>query len=190
MKPSRHESNLLKKEFMNKRPAVIIEALLCMAAISGLGFALLGNIPAILFTLGFFAGFILWFIVPTDVTFSSIKVPYYLTFTLFIINKLEEYSFDFFPELAVFADVTVPKYASIEIYMLQALAWAFVPLLIKRGNQLGYYLLWTLFTSMGFIELIHFFLPLFFTNYLGYFPGLASAVILVPAAWWGMYRLL
>jgi hypothetical protein len=50
-------------------------------------------------------------------------------------------------------------------------------------------LAWTFFTSMGITELAHFLLPLLTTEPYGYFPGMASVVVLAPLAWWGMWRL-
>ena len=48
---------------------------------------------------------------------------------------------------------------------------------------------WTLFASMGLTELAHFIMPLLANEPYGYFPGMASVVILAPLAWWGMWRL-
>jgi len=45
---------------------------------------------------------------------------------------------------------------------------------------------WSLFASMGITELAHFFLPFMTTDPYGYFPGMASVIVLAPLAWWGM----
>lgn len=45
------------------------------------------------------------------------------------------------------------------------------------------------FTAMGVTELAHFAFPLFVAEPNGYFPGMASVVVLAPVAWWGMWRL-
>jgi len=42
---------------------------------------------------------------------------------------------------------------------------------------------------MGITELAHFVFPSFTNKAYGYFPGMASVVLLAPVAWWGMYRL-
>lgn len=68
-------------------------------------------------------------------------------------------------------------------------AWLAIPVLIRQGNEFGYYLGWTFFASMGITELAHFVLPLVTTEPYGYFPGMASVVVLAPFAWWGMWRL-
>jgi len=67
--------------------------------------------------------------------------------------------------------------------------WLATPFLIKGGYDFGYYLGWTFFASMGITELAHFFLPLLANEPYGYFPGMASVLVLVPLAWWGMWRL-
>jgi hypothetical protein len=54
---------------------------------------------------------------------------------------------------------------------------------------MGYYLAWTFFASLGITELAHFVLPLFSEQPYGYFPGMATVVLLAPSAWWGMVRL-
>ena len=68
-------------------------------------------------------------------------------------------------------------------------AWLAIPLLFRRGHEFGRYLAWTLFTSMGVTELAHFLMPILANEHYGYFPGMASVVILAPLAWWGMWRL-
>ena len=68
-------------------------------------------------------------------------------------------------------------------------AWLIIPLLLKQKHELGYYSLWTLFASMGITELAHFFLPFLTNEPYGYFPGMASVLVIAPLAWWGMWRL-
>lgn len=68
-------------------------------------------------------------------------------------------------------------------------AWLAIPLLLRRGYELGRYLAWTFFASMGLTELAHFLTPVLANEPYGYFPGMASVVILAPLACWGMWRL-
>lgn len=68
-------------------------------------------------------------------------------------------------------------------------AWLLVPVLIKRGYEFGYYLAWTYFTAMGITELAHLIFPLIKGSAYGYFPGMASVVLLAPVAWWVIYGL-
>ena len=156
-----------------------------------LGYVMLGLLPMFIFAFGFLGGFILWMTIPTNVSFQTIKFPFYLTFLFFILHKLEERYMDFFPALSKITDVPVPDTSSILVYLLYAIAltWILIPFLVKRKFAFGYFLAWTFFTAMGVTELAHFFFPLFTTEPYGYFPGMASVILLAPAAWWGLYRL-
>lgn len=84
-------------------------------------------------------------------------------------------------------DVTV--HLMLSLLVLPVGAWMAVPSLVKRGSAFGYYLAWTFFASMGFMELAHFVLRVLAEEPYGYFPGMASVVVLAPLAWWGMWRL-
>jgi len=155
------------------------------------GYSLLGLLPAFLFAFGFVGGFVLWLAIPRTPMFSTFRKPYYLTLALFVLHKAEERHFEFFPALARITGKPVPQPDSFLAVMLYALAgaWLLVPYLVKKEASFGYYLAWTFFTSMGVIELAHFAFPFFTPERYGYFPGMASVVLLAPAAWWGMRNL-
>ncbi len=157
----------------------------------GLGYVLLGLIPMLLFAFGFLGGFIVWLLVRATPGFAAIRVPYFLTLGFFIVHKLEERFMLFFPRLSDITHVPVPETNSFLVYGLYACAaaWLLIPHLVERGYAFGYYLAWTFFTSMGVTELAHFAFPLLEAGPYGYFPGMASVVLLAPAAWWGMARL-
>ncbi len=176
---------------MKKKPSIIIFALLFTLSVIILGYKMLGILPMFLFAFGFLGGFILWLTVPTNVTFSTIKIPFFLTLAFFVVHKFEERYMDFFISLSEITGVPVPETDSFLVYLLYAFAgaWLLIPYLVKHNYSFGYYLAWTFFTSMGVTELAHFFLPFFTPKSYGYFPGMASVVILAPMAWWGMYRL-
>lgn len=174
-----------------KPPYVTVLAVLFTAAVVLLGYAMLGLIPTMLFALGFVGGLALWILVPTRAVFSEFKVPYFLALALFVVHKLEERYFDFFPALSRITGVPVPPTDSLLVYALYALAgcWLLIPWLVSRRSEFGYFLTWTFFTSLGIIELAHFVFPLMRDGPFGYFPGMASVVPLAPVALWGMWRL-
>ena len=68
-------------------------------------------------------------------------------------------------------------------------AWLLIPPLVSRGYAFGYYLAWTFFAAMGITELAHFIFPIVAGGPYGYFPGMATVLLLAPAAWWGMRNL-
>ena len=176
---------------MKKDPFNVIAALLFTIAVLVLGYILLGLLPMFLFASGFLGGFILWLIISTKPSFATIKMPYFLSLAFFVLHKYEERRMNFFPRLSEITRVPVPEANSFLAYLLYAFAgtWLLIPFLVKRSNNFGYYLSWTFFTAMGITELAHFFLPFFTSDPYGYFPGMASVVILAPTAWWGIYRL-
>lgn len=180
-----------ESESRPKSRVTIILAFLFTLTILVLGYVLLGILPAILFSFGFVGGFVLWLSVPTAAPFRSIRIPFYITLGLFILHKLEERYLDFFPALTKITGVPLPDTTSIFVFLLYALAgmWLFIPFLVRSRNEFGYYLAWTFFTSMGVTELAHFAFPFLAGGGYGYFPGMASAAILAPAGWWGMFRL-
>ncbi len=176
---------------MKKSASTIIFAALFTIAVLILGYIMLGLLPMLLFAFGFLGGFILWLLVPTNIPFTSIKIPYFLTLLFFVLHKMEERYYDFFPALSKITGVPVPETDSFLVFLLYAFAgaWLLIPYLVGRGYQFGYYLAWTFFTSMGVIELAHFIFPFYTKEPYGYFPGMATVVFLAPVAWWGMYRL-
>lgn len=163
-----------------------------MAAL-GLGYASFGPWTALIFTSGFLGGFILWLIVPSKALFASIKVPYIVTFILFLVHRVEEKVSGFFPVLSEITNAPTPAITSWQVILLVAAsvgAWLFVPILVRRKRSFGYYLAWTFFAAMGITELAHVFVfPFLRGKPFGYFPGMASVFALAPAAWWGMWRL-
>jgi hypothetical protein len=161
------------------------------AAIVAIGYVLLGFVGMALFAFGFVGGLMVWLVARDAATFADIRLPYFLTLGFFVLHKVEERELDFFPALSQLTGVPVPQEGSPLALLLYALAaaWLLVPLLMRRGNSFGHYLAWTFFVSMGLVELAHFVFPLFEERPYGYFPGMASVVLLAPAAWWGVWRL-
>ena len=176
---------------MNKSTSTIIFALFFTLTVLVLGYVMLGLLPMFLFAFGFLGGFILWIIIPTNVSFNSIKTPFFLALVFFVLHKYEEKKMNFFPRLSEITGVPVPETNSFLVYLLYAFAfsWLLIPYFMKRGHSFGYYLAWTFFTAMGVTELAHFFFPFLTTKPYDYFPGMATVVILAPTAWWGLYRL-
>ena len=161
------------------------------SCVIALGYVMLGLLPMILFTFGFLGGLLVWLMSRANPDWRAIRLPFFLTLAAFVLHKLEERYLDFFPALSRITGVRPPETDSIFVYALYALAatWLLIPVLVPRRADFGYYLAWTFFVSMGVIELAHFVFPLLTGGDYGYFPGMASAVILAPLGWWGMWRL-
>jgi len=179
---------------MKKQTSTIIFALLFSFVIPVIGYIYLGWLIAFLFFIGYFGGFMVWLILPQNSSWSLIKTPFLFTLSVFLLlHKVEESRLKFFEVVSdKITGIPVPEITPLLIIGLLIIpvgVWIAAPMLIKRGYAFGYYLAWTFFISMGVVELAHFFLPLLTKDPYGYFPGMASVIVLAPLAWWGMYRL-
>lgn len=178
---------------MTARPAPwhIGLASLHAAAVVAIGYSLLGAVPAALFGGGFAAGLMAWVVVKQRPPLAWFRAAFYITLLLFVLHKTEEWEMEFFQALSRLTRVPTPETQSLQVYALYALAsaWLLVPVLAGRRLELGYYLAWSFFASMGLVELAHFIFPFFRDGSFGYFPGMASAALLAPAAWLGMWKL-
>ncbi|KAF1705403.1 hypothetical protein CSC66_00950 [Pseudoxanthomonas kaohsiungensis] len=159
-----------------------------------LGYVYLGPLYASLFLVGYGGGFALWLLVPAAPLWGSVRLPYWLTLAAFLLlHKVEENQAAFFEAVSnrITGDPAPGMSVGVAIGLLviPVGAWLAIPLLLRRGYELGRYLAWTFFASMGLTELAHFLMPVLANEPYGYFPGMASVVILAPLAWWGMWRL-
>lgn len=190
--PHRRRTDLCYDECMKRSPSVITAAFIFSLLVPAIGYLSFGIIPASIFLVGYLGGFILWMLSPDRAAFASVKIPYVVTLLLFIVHRIDEYVSHFQVTLSGITGVPVPAVASVPIVILligSVLAWILAPVLMRRGSAFGYYLMWTFFVSMGISELAHFIFPFFTGNGYGYFPGMASVLLLAPAAWFGMWRL-
>lgn len=177
---------------MNRNIIVITMAFFFTAFILFLGYVAFGPWTALIFTAGFLGGFVLWLFIPAQPAFKQIKVAFWVTLLLFILHRVEEKVMGFFAQLAAITGTSTPSVTSASVILLVLLsvgAWVAIPILVKRNYAFGYYLAWTFFASMGITELAHFIFPLFIDRPYGYFPGMATVLLLAPTAWWGIYRL-
>lgn len=168
-------------------------ALLFSVLVLTLGYVSFGFWTTMILTSGFIGGYALWLISPARPSFDRIKVPYYLAFAIFILHRIEEKYSGFFDALSGITGLSTPDILSWHVILLvvaSVVAWLGIPYLVKRKYEFGHYLAWTFFTAMGITELAHFILPLYIDRPYGYFPGMASVLLLAPVAWWGIYRLI
>jgi hypothetical protein len=177
-----------------RSPIMILTALALALLVPVFGWIYLGPLYAVLFLIGYGGGFLLWCVVPSNATWLSIRTPYWLTMAAFLgLHKLEENRMKFFEEMS--SKITRTPMPEVSIGLVLTLlvfpigAWLLVAPMMKHHSEWGRLLAWTFFASMGLTELAHFFLPLLAPGPYGYFPGMASVVVLAPLAWWGMWRL-
>ncbi|MEO6175021.1 MAG: hypothetical protein ABIP27_07710 [Flavobacterium circumlabens] len=169
-------------------------AFLLSILIPAIGYYYLGTLYA-LFAVGYLGGFIFWLYIPSRTKWPLLRAPFWSTmFAFLFLHKVEENRMNFFKVVSEkITGGTVPEISLglvAGMLVLPIGIWLSIPLLIKRRHELGYFAIWTLFISMGFTELAHFYFPFLINGPYKYFPGMASVVVLAPLAWWGIWRLI
>lgn len=162
------------------------------ALILWLGYVAFGAWTSLIFSSGFLGGLLLWWLFPGPPALAEVRTPYWITLALFLVHRVEERFSGFFAALSNLTGGPTPPILSWPVILLVLTsvgAWLLVLPLLKRGSAFGAYLAWTFFAAMGVTELAHFVFPFVVDGRLGYFPGMASVVLLAPVAWWGMFRM-
>jgi hypothetical protein len=177
-----------------KNPRLVAGALGFSLLVPLLGLVFLGPLYAVLFLVGYLGGFVFWLGTRARATWKSIRTAYSLNLLAFLLlHKVEENRTDFFRVVSEKITHTPPPEVSlgliIALLVVPLAAWIATPFVIRRHGDLGRYLAWTLFASMGLTELAHFIMPLLANEPYGYFPGMASVLVLAPLGWWGMWKL-
>lgn len=158
------------------------------------GYYYLGALVGFLFSVGYIGGFVLWLLIPRTIAWSQIRAPYWACLAIFLgLHKVEENQMGFFKVLGEkITGVSEPPITLMLVFWMLVVpmgAWLSIPFLVKRGHPWGTYLAWTYFASFAFVESAHFIFPFLADGEFGYFPGMASALLLVPAGIWGMLTL-
>lgn len=173
-------------------PASIIVASGFVSLVVAAGYVYLGTGVAVIFLLGYGSGLLFWLTSTHAAPFASVRGPYWLAFAAFVLHKVEENRTQFFEVLArEVTGVPVPSVSAtlmITLLIIPLGAWLLVPALMKR-YALGTFLAWTFFASMAISEAAHFVFPVLSKSTYGYFPGMATATLLVPLGIWGLTRL-
>jgi hypothetical protein len=159
-----------------------------------LGYIAFGLLTSLIFTAGFLGGFLLWLVLPDRGSWQQFRVPYWIVLFLFLAHRVEEKQFGFFTMLQSVTGVPTPDPLGPAVLLLLLLllsvgGWLLVPWLMRHHHPLGRYFAWTFLTSMGVTELAHWVVFPFLVGF-HYVPGMWSVVLLAPAAWWGMWRML
>ena len=85
---------------MEKKTTLL--ALLFSLLIPAIGYFYTGPLVAFLFLIGYLGGFALWKLIPTQVPWSNIKVPYWTAFAVYLLlHKVEENQMKFFEVLEI-----------------------------------------------------------------------------------------
>lgn len=116
-------------------------------------------------------------------------VPYLITVILFLAQVSEEYVTDAWK---AFSRIGQPL--SEHTFILGAATsapvfWLLGLILLCLRTEIGNWMAWVFAVAMGIVDAGHFVFPFLDTGHFGYFSGLYSAILLVPAGWYLGFRL-
>ncbi|MBS1580826.1 MAG: hypothetical protein JST66_01365 [Bacteroidetes bacterium] len=178
---------------MKAHEAVLATAMTLAVVIAA--YTAFGHITGSVLASGYVAGLIGWcfFGLGLGLDVRSIRTPFLVTLLLFALHKVEENRTRFQDVVATLTGMPVPELTSpalLGLLLLGVLPWLLVPLLWRRTPAWSAYFAWTFFASMGITELAHFLVfPFLGDDTYSYFPGMATALPLIVAGWWGMRRM-
>ncbi len=174
---------------MTKKLSLVV-ALVFIAGIATLVATLMGTVPAIVFSVAFGGGLVLWLATTYRTPIDPLKVivPYLLTVIFFIIHVYEEYLTDF--EVAM-TDITgfhvlERDFLTIAAFLAPVIWLAGAVLLLKKIH-LGYYFLSSFYVAMTIAELAHFFFPFMEDGTFHYVSGMYTAALPLFPAGYGLY---
>ncbi len=154
-----------------------------------LAFFLMGILPAIVFTVAFGGGFILWVFTTykTPVNPHNVIIPYLFAILLFIVHVYEEYITDF---EGLVTDITgfhvlEKNFLTIAAF-LAPIIWIGGAILLLKKIQFGYYALSAFFVAMTIAELSHFIFPFMEDGTFHYASGMYTAALPLIPAFYGL----
>lgn len=155
--------------------------------LTGVGYWLMGPIPAVIFSVFLIGGLVPWRVTtygrPADP--DKIVIPYLLTVVLFVVHVVEEYMTEFWVAISNLSG----HHVSEESFLLVAaflgpMLWLTGLILLYVRTELGNYFTWAFLVAMTVSELAHFVFPIAAYGEFRYFSGLYTAILpLIPAAW-------
>ncbi len=174
---------------MNKQISLTI-VLLFIAVFIGMALVLLGQIPAVIFSVASVGGFILWLATTyrTQIDTQKVIVPYLMTILFFVVHVYEEYVIDF--EVAM-TDIT--GFHMLERNFLTVAAfvgpiiWITGAILLIKRTHIGFYFLSFFYVAMMMAELPHFIFPFLEDGTFHYVSGMYTAAIPLIPAGYGFY---
>lgn len=152
-----------------------------------IGYTQLGPLPAIVFTVAFGGGFVLYIFTSWKTPFdtSKVLVPYLLTVAFFIAHVFEEYltGFEKLVSQISGAEVTQWKFLMVAGF-IAPIVWVIGAILIFKQTAIGNYFLCAFFFAMMIAELSHFVFPFLIDGTFHYESGMYTAALpLIPASY-------
>jgi hypothetical protein len=154
------------------------------------GYVLAGLVPAIVFSVAFGGGLLLYVATAWRRQFDTrrVVVPYLLTVMLFLVHTYEEYLTDFEGLLGTIAGRTVAESDFLLLVAwLAPFTWVGGAVLLIRQSAIGYYFLCAFFVAMTIAELTHFVFPFVIDGTFHYESGMYTAALPLIPAYYGLY---
>lgn len=168
----------------------LVLPILLICIIVAIGYVMLGLVPAIVFSVAFGGGLILYMATAWRTPFDPRKVivPYLLTVMLFLVHTYEEYLTDFEVLVSTLAGRTVPEADLLfVIAWLAPFIWIGGAIALIKQWAVGYYFLCAFFVAMTIAELAHFVFPFVIDGTFHYESGMYTAALPLIPAYYGLY---
>lgn len=174
-------------------PKHLILPAFTVVGFAGIGYQLLGFIPAIVFTVAFGGGLFLYMATAWRTEFDSLKVivPYLLTVMFFIAHVYEEYVTDFEGVVSRLAGQPVAEANFLFIAaFLAPFLWVGGAIMLIKQWAFGFYFLCAFFFAMTIAELAHFVFPFVLDGNFHYESGMYTAALPLFPAFYGLHILM
>ncbi len=168
----------------------LVLPILLVIALVTLAYVMFGIVPAIVFTVAFGGGLVLYVATAWRTRFDTSKVivPYLLTVMLFMIHTYEEYLTDFEKLASVMAGRTIPEADMLfVIAWLAPFMWVGGAIMLIKQWAFGYYFLCAFFVGMTIAELAHYVFPFVIDGTFHYESGMYTAALPLITAYYGLY---
>ena len=160
------------------------------AAIVAAGYPFLGAIAVAISAL-FAVSFIPWRLTtygrPVDPW--PLVIPYLITVMLFLIQVGEEYLSQVWNAFSRIGQPMSERTFIVAAGTVVPLFWLLGLVLLCLRTEIGNWMAWVFAIAMGIVELSHLVFPFMDTGHFGYFSGLYTAVLLIPAGWYLAFRI-
>lgn len=116
-------------------------------------------------------------------------VPYLITVILFLIQVGEEYLSEAWKAFTRIGQPLTEHTFFLGAASSAPIFWLLGLILLCLRTEIGNWMAWVFAVALGIVDAAHFVFPFMDTGHFGYFSGLYSAILLVPAGWYLGFRL-
>jgi F420H(2)-dependent quinone reductase len=116
-------------------------------------------------------------------------IPYLITVMLFLVQVMEEYLSQVWNAFSRIGQPMSERTFIVAAGTVVPIFWLAGLVLLCLRTEIGNWMVWVFAIAMGIVELAHLLFPFMDTGHFGYFSGLYSALLLVPAGWYLAFRI-